>query len=467
MDTSITNPDIDPTADLISTRITPRKHLDILSHLEVERLRNQAVTDTYEMFRCCALAVLNTGSHIDDANKVYELFKNFSLELIQQERGIKLELTNAPSNAFVDGEMIEGIREHVFSTLRDIVYTHNELKQIRDIDFDTTEGITNAVFHILRNAGAMRQNIDGNLVVCWGGHSINDIEYDYAKKVGYEMGLRRLDICTGCGPGAMKAPMKGATYGHAKQRFVGRYIGISEPGIIAAESPNAIVNQLIIMPDIEKRLESFVRLGHGIIVFPGGVGTAEEILYILGILMHEKNKDDPYPLIFTGPKEAASYFEQIDEFIGVTLGKEAQAKYQIIINDPVEVARVMKSKLDEVMKYRRQTKDAYYYNWVLHIDQALQTPFKPTHESMRNLNLHPGQSSFDLAVNLRKAFSGIVDGNVKENGVKAVAKHGPYELDGDRAIIDPLSRLLESFVEQNRMKISTSEYKPCYTILKA
>ncbi len=34
----------------------------------------------------------------------------------------------------------------------------------------------------------------------------------------------------------------------------------SEPGIIAAESPNPIVNQLVIMPDIEKRLEAFVRL---------------------------------------------------------------------------------------------------------------------------------------------------------------------------------------------------------------
>src|SRR3546814_6120154 len=84
--------------------------------------------------------------------------------------------------------------------------------------------------------------------------------------------------------------MKGATIAHAKQRQRRpRYIGITEPGIIAAESPNPIVNQLVIMPDIEKRLESFVRLGHGIIVFPGGVGTAEEILYLLGILLREEN----------------------------------------------------------------------------------------------------------------------------------------------------------------------------------
>jgi predicted Rossmann-fold nucleotide-binding protein len=103
-----------------------------------------------------------------------------------------------------------------------------------------------------------------------------------------------MDICTGCGPGAMKGPMKGATIGHAKQRHEGRYIGITEPGIIAAESPNPIVNKLVIMPDIEKRLEAFVRVGHGIIVFPGGVGTAEEILYILSVLMNPKNNAVPF-----------------------------------------------------------------------------------------------------------------------------------------------------------------------------
>ena len=96
--------------------------------------------------------------------------------------------------------------------------------------------------------------------------------------------------------------MKGATIGHAKQRLGGgRYLGISEPGIIAAESPNPIVNDLVIMPDIEKRLEAFVRTGHGIIVFPGGAGTAEEILYILGILLHPGQRRDAVPADFHRP----------------------------------------------------------------------------------------------------------------------------------------------------------------------
>ncbi len=169
--------------------------------------------------------------------------------------------------------MIRGIKEHLFAVLRDVVYISHEIGQGARFDLTKTADITNAVFHVLRNAGVLDRKIKPNLVVCWGGHSISQAEYQYTKKVGYELGLRGLDVCTGCGPGAMKGPMKGATIGHAKQRISnGRYIGLTEPGIIAAEPPNAIVNQLVIMPDIEKRLEAFVRLAHGVVVVSGWCG---------------------------------------------------------------------------------------------------------------------------------------------------------------------------------------------------
>lgn len=50
--------------------------------------------------------------------------------------------------------------------------------------------------------------------------------------------------------------MKGAAVGHAQQRYKeGRFIGMTEPSIIAAEPPNPLVNELIIMPDIENVLK--------------------------------------------------------------------------------------------------------------------------------------------------------------------------------------------------------------------
>jgi predicted Rossmann-fold nucleotide-binding protein len=323
------------------------------------------------------------------------------------------------------------------------------------------------VFHILRNANILRPMINPNMVVCWGGHSISREEYDYTKVVGYQLGLRGENICTGCGPGAMKGPMKGAAVGHAKQRISdGQYLGITEPGIIAAESPNPIVNALVIMPDIEKRLEAFVRAGHGIVVFPGGAGTAEEILYILGILLHPDNSAIPFPLILTGPESTADYFRQINQFIVDTLGIEAQQRYKIIIADPDRVSREMHAGLAQVREYRTEHDDAYYFNWLLKIDPAFQKPFEPTHENMRNLELRQGQQAHAIAANLRRAFSGVVAGNVKNEGILAIEKYGHFEIRGDAGLMEPMDALLTSFVEQQRMKLPGKEYVPCYRIIK-
>ena len=319
----------------VSTRVYPAGMLNTLSRVEVERLQDVTRGDLAELVRRCALAVLNSGNESDDAEALLEQFRDFSIEVQQVNRGLRLQLNNAPGMAFVDGRIIEGIREQLSSVVRDLVYFDSEIKRDPNHDLSDSEGITAAVFEVLRNAGALIPEVEPDLVVCWGGHSIGREEYNYTKKCGYRIGLRQLNIITGCGPGAMKGPMKGATIAHSKQRKKnGRYIGVSEPGIIAAESPNPIVNNLVILPDIEKRLEAFVRLGHGIVVFPGGAGTAEEILYLLGILLHPANQDTPFPFVFTGPAGAADYFKQIDRFIRLTLGDEAASRYRMIIGDP-------------------------------------------------------------------------------------------------------------------------------------
>ena len=276
-------------AESVDARVGPRGSLETLSQAEIDKLLDTSHTGLYTLFRNCALAVLNSGSESDNAKEIFEHYRSFNVQIIPHAWGIKLEMTNAPAAAFVDGQMIHGIKEHVFAVLRDIIYTANEIISAGRLDSQDPASITNAVFHILRNARVLDVKTRPNLVVCWGGHSIGDAEYRYAKRVGYEFGLRALDVYR-LRPGAMKAPMKGAGVGHAKQRITdGRFLGVTEPGIIAAEPPNAIVNQLVIMPDIEKRLEAFLRLGHGIVVFPGGVGTAEEILYLLGVLLDPAN----------------------------------------------------------------------------------------------------------------------------------------------------------------------------------
>ena len=452
----------------ISARITPEGNMDILSQIEVEQLKKTSQGGLYDIFRACSLAVLNSGSHTDNARTLLEQHREFDIHVVEQERGIKLEVHKAPSESFVDGIMINGIKNHLFCVLRDIIYVHNQIKNNKLYDLNLGENITNAVFRILRNAKILVPEIPPSLVVCWGGHSIKRKEYEYTKEVGYQLGLRHLNIVTGCGPGAMKGPMKGAAIGHFKQRyFCGRYVGISEPGIIAAESPNPIVNELVIMPDIEKRLEAFVRTGHGIVIFPGGPGTAEELLYILGILLHPNNKEIPFPIILTGPKESEEFFNKVHHFIGLTLGYEAQQNYRIIVDDPALVAKEMKLGIQKVEDYRRLTSDAFYYNWMLHIDNEFQKPFVPTHENMSALQLHKKQEKHILAANLRRAFSGIVAGNVKEDGIKLIEKHGKFKIQGDEEVMHAMDDLLHAYVDQQRMKLPGSEYIPCYHLVKS
>ncbi|WP_020209301.1 nucleotide 5'-monophosphate nucleosidase PpnN [Gilvimarinus chinensis] len=450
----------------IDAIISPQDQLNILSKAEVAKLLDVSQSGLYRLFRSCALAVLNCGNSLDDGKELMERYPNFAIRIIQEERGIKLDVKGAPASAFVDGKMIRGISEHLFAVLRDVIFASSDERLRHVLQSAAPEDTTDAVFHMLRNADIIRPKVDPNVVVCWGGHSISMGEYDYTKKVGYQMGLRGLDICTGCGPGAMKGPMKGATIGHAKQRLgVGRYIGITEPGIIAAEAPNPIVNELAIMPDIEKRLEAFVRAGHGIVVFPGGAGTAEEILYLLGILLHPDNRELPFPLVFTGPASAADYFRQIDQFISATLGPEAQQKYQIIIDNPEAVAHAMVAGIASVRAFRKNTDDAYYFNWQLKISPDFQQPFAPTHENMRSLQLSRDLDNHQLAANLRRAFSGIVAGNVKEEGIRAIEAHGLFKISGEQCIMQPVDELLKAFQAQGRMKLPGSHYSPCYEIV--
>jgi len=452
----------------VDVTVGPKGALELLSQREIDLLTDSAGRkDLYTLFRNCALAVLNTGSESDDAAAIFEAYADFSVTIGKRTRGLKLQIRNAPASAMVDGRMVEGVRQHLFAVLRDIVFIGTDISNSALFDLSSSQGITDAVFQILKNAQVLDPDLPPRTVVCWGGHSISREEYDYTKEVGYHLGLRGLDICTGCGPGAMKGPMKGAAVGHAKQRIRGgRYLGFSEPGIIAAEPPNPMVSHLVVLPDIEKRLEAFARVGHGILVFPGGVGTAEEILYLLGILLEPANRHITLPVIFTGPASARHYFEDLDAFLRLTFGDGIAEHYRIIIGNAAEVGQVMGRAIRDVRRQRRRDGDAYYYNWLLSVPVAHQVPFEVSHSTVSSLTLSRDLPAHELAVNLRRAFSAIVTGNVKDQGIRMIRRNGPFELHADTSLISALDQLLQQFVAQGRMKLAGT-YDPCFVVRPA
>ena len=180
--------------EVVDASVGPRGSLELLSQSEIDVLLSPGQSGAHELFRKCALAILNAGSDNDNAKELFERYRDFEATLVRHPWGIRLQIRNAPGAAFVDGQMIRGIKEHLFAVLRDVVYIAHEIEQGSRFDLTDSVGITNAVFHVLRNAGALDRKIKPNLVVCWGGHSIGEAEYQYTKKIGYELGLRSMDV---------------------------------------------------------------------------------------------------------------------------------------------------------------------------------------------------------------------------------------------------------------------------------
>lgn len=447
--------------------VTPRHGLELLSQHELSVLSNPSTDPALQdLFRCCALAVLNTGNTCDNAAEIFEAYNDFSIE-VSGTPGPRLIVVNAPASAFIDGRMIEGIRQHLFSVLRDVVYIGTATKGSTHYSLSDGQDMSNVIFQILKQAHVMDPRMEPNLAVCWGGHSISRTEYDYSKEVGYHLGLRGIDICTGCGPGAMKGPMKGAAVGHAKQRNANaRHIGLTEPGIIAAEPPNPVVTHLVILPDIEKRLEAFLRLGHCMVVFPGGVGTLEEILYLMGVLLDPANAGQCLPVVFTGPESSVGYFSRLDRFLVFCLGAHVREKYTIIIGNPVGAGVAISRRMEDARDRRRIDNNSYYFNWMLKIPEAHQQPFTVTHESVAGLRLTRSLPVHELVIELRKAFSAVVTGNVKDHGIRMIRKNGPFQLTGELELAQALDELLIALATEGRMKLE-GKYQPCYTITPA
>ncbi|HVH83559.1 MAG TPA: DUF4478 family protein, partial [Steroidobacteraceae bacterium] len=108
-------------SEFVDARVGPRGSLENLSQTEIDKLLDAGQAGLYPLFRRCALAVLNSGARTDNAKEIFDRYRDFDIRIVRHAWGVKLELKNAPAAAFVDGQMIRGIKEHLFAVLRDVV----------------------------------------------------------------------------------------------------------------------------------------------------------------------------------------------------------------------------------------------------------------------------------------------------------------------------------------------------------
>ena len=160
-----------PTASpqTVSALVNPAGSMTVLSAREVCQLQDSSRTGLHNLFRQCALAVLSCDTELDDAQELMALYHDFDITIIQEHRGLQLQLDNAPACAFVNGTLIRGARENLFSVVRDILHLFSEIEARGLMSLTEPNDITNMVFEILRHANAFQKGSAPNIVVCWGG----------------------------------------------------------------------------------------------------------------------------------------------------------------------------------------------------------------------------------------------------------------------------------------------------------
>ena len=85
--------------DVVDAQVSPTGRLEVLSRDEAAKLLDRNHGGLHELFRNCALAVLNSGNETDNGKELLERYKSFDIHVICRERGIKLDISGAPANA--------------------------------------------------------------------------------------------------------------------------------------------------------------------------------------------------------------------------------------------------------------------------------------------------------------------------------------------------------------------------------
>ncbi len=392
---------------------------------------------------------------INDAREIRHKFRHMEISVKRTSSKIKLKLKNVPTDCLYDGEnVIWAAVEHITSALRDTVFSPKKPAE------NCTHGeCSRYVKRFSENASLLYRGERGLVVFIWGGHRVNREEYEFAKQVAYWLALALPDMenITGCGAGIMKAPFKGAQVAYAKQRAWERFgprdfIGLTEKNILAAEPPNELVNRVVIYPNIEQRMEAFIRASHRGRAHPGGAGTLEEVLTMLAVLAHPDNKGMVYPFDLV-EHEGGQYFLSIIGFLRTCFGTDLDPFYTLHLGSPSTYAK-------HVVETTSELPMRYLWNDDIVVDKTLQESPPVTFESMEALDLSRNQPKDMLLVNLRRFFSSIVHLSVKDPDLLDSWGDERPLLKGDPDILAAVDHLMRDLEAQGRIHPNPNYSRP-------
>jgi len=146
-----------------------------------------------------------------------------------------------------------------------------------------------------------------NNITVFGSARVKDTDplYQQAYELGKALSDAGYNVFTGAGPGIMKATNKGAYEG--KSKSIGLNIDLPQE-----QYTNPYLDEVITFEYFFSRKVMLVKNASACVCFPGGYGTADELMEVLTLLQTQKMK--PIPLILYGSsfwKPLLLWFEKL------------------------------------------------------------------------------------------------------------------------------------------------------------
>jgi len=142
----------------------------------------------------------------------------------------------------------------------------------------------NVVESELNKAQAILEKLNNNITI-FGSARIN--QDDPLAKAAYQLGKSLSDsgfnVLTGAGPGIMSAANRGAFEG--KSKSIGLNIKLPKE-----QKPNPYLDQCLMFEHFFTRKVMLIKHADACVFFPGGFGTADELMEVLTLVQTRKGK---------------------------------------------------------------------------------------------------------------------------------------------------------------------------------
>ena len=167
--------------------------------------------------------------------------------------------------------------------------------------------------------------------------------------------------------------------------------------------------------------------------FPAGPAPPRRSSTCSACCSIRRTREQPLPVVLTGPaRERRLLRADSRSSSRPRSAPTALTRLKVIVDDPAAVARHLVRGIEQVRDVPPRAQRLLQLQLAAARAARVAAAVRG-HPCARcaRCSCIATQPVHELAANLRRAFSGIVTGNVKEHGIAAIERDGPYELSGD------------------------------------